>query len=90
MPVNLSIKNVPDGLADALRDRAERNHRSMQGELMAILETALAPPATALGDTAARRDEKEGGGDSAIQGSPGGVRTVEQALSLIREEARPR
>lgn len=89
MPVNLSIKNVPDGLADALRERAERNHRSMQGELMAILETALAPPATALGDTVERRDE-EGGGDTAIQGSPGGVRTVKQALSLIREEARPR
>lgn len=41
MPVNFSIKNVPDPLADALRRRAERNHRSIQGELMAILEEAL-------------------------------------------------
>ena len=43
MPVNLSIKNVPDELADRLRRRAEASHRSMQGELMAILESALTP-----------------------------------------------
>lgn len=43
MPVNLSIKNVPDALAERLRQRAESSHRSMQGELMAILENALAP-----------------------------------------------
>ena len=41
MSVNLSIKNVPDHLADRLRQRAEAAHRSMQGELMAILEAAL-------------------------------------------------
>lgn len=41
MPVNLSIKNVPDHLAERLRRRAEASHRSMQGELMAILEEAL-------------------------------------------------
>ncbi len=40
MPVNLSIKNVPDAVAEALRTRAERNHRSLQGELMVILESA--------------------------------------------------
>jgi len=41
VPVNLSIKNVPDHLAEALRLRAAASHRSMQGELMAILERAL-------------------------------------------------
>ena len=41
MPVNLSIKNVPDELAERLRRRAAASHRSMQGELMAILEEAL-------------------------------------------------
>jgi plasmid stability protein len=40
MAVNLSVKNVPDELAARLRERAERNHRSLQGELMAILEAA--------------------------------------------------
>jgi plasmid stability protein len=34
---------VPDDLARALRARAKRNHRSIQGELMDLLETALRP-----------------------------------------------
>ena len=38
MPVNLSIKSVPDEIAAELRERAKRNHRSLQGELMAIIE----------------------------------------------------
>ena len=41
MTVNLSIKNVPYDLAEKLRHRALKNHRSLQGELMAILEEAL-------------------------------------------------
>lgn len=40
MSVNLSIKGVPEELAERLRRRAERNHRSLQGELMAIVERA--------------------------------------------------
>lgn len=40
MPVNLSIKNVPDEIAKELHERAARNHRSLQGELMAIIEAA--------------------------------------------------
>jgi plasmid stability protein len=45
MPVSLSIKDVPDALARALRRRAERNHRSIQGELLHILETTVRPRA---------------------------------------------
>lgn len=41
MPVTLSIKTVPDSLAERLRVRARRNHRSIQGELMSILEDAV-------------------------------------------------
>jgi plasmid stability protein len=41
MAINLSIKNVPDRLAERLRRRAARSHRSLQGELMAILEQAI-------------------------------------------------
>jgi plasmid stability protein len=51
MDVSLSVKNVPEELADALRERAARNHRSLQGELLHILETAVRPrpfQATAL------------------------------------------
>jgi len=38
MPVSLSVKNVPDEVAARLRLRAKRHHRSIQGELLAILE----------------------------------------------------
>lgn len=41
MPVNLSIKSVPDDLVEKLRKRAEKHHRSLQGELMTILEVSL-------------------------------------------------
>jgi plasmid stability protein len=40
MSVNLSIKNAPDHIVERLRKRAERHHRSLQGELMAIIEAA--------------------------------------------------
>jgi plasmid stability protein len=40
MSVNLSVKNVPEALADRLRRRAERNRRSLQKELLSILEAA--------------------------------------------------
>ncbi len=36
----LSIKDVPEQWAQALRQRAARNHRSLQGELMALIEQA--------------------------------------------------
>ena len=38
---SLSIKEVPEALAERLRHRAARNHRSLQGELMSILTQAL-------------------------------------------------
>ena len=43
MPVNLSIKNAPDEVVRRLRERAERHHRSLQGELLAIIEEAVRP-----------------------------------------------
>ena len=42
---SLSIKNVPEELVERLRARAKGNHRSLQGEIMTILEEAsLKPP----------------------------------------------
>jgi len=36
--LTLSIKNVPKAIADRLKTRAAKHHRSLQGELMAILD----------------------------------------------------
>jgi antitoxin FitA len=41
MSASLSIKNVPDAVVERLRDRAARNRRSLQGELLAIIEQAV-------------------------------------------------
>ena len=41
MPVNISIKNTPDNIVTKLRERAKRHHRSLQGELMVILEDSV-------------------------------------------------
>ena len=40
MPVNLSIKNVPDDVARGLRSRAACNQRLLQEELLEILKQA--------------------------------------------------
>ena len=40
MAINLSVKNVPDAVADGLRSRAARNGRSLQQELLEILRQA--------------------------------------------------
>jgi plasmid stability protein len=42
MSVNFSIKNVPDEIADQIKSRAAKNHRSLQGELMSIIEASVA------------------------------------------------
>jgi plasmid stability protein len=49
MPVTISIKNVPDDLADRLRERAKRHHRSLQGEVMSILEEVEDKPKEVAG-----------------------------------------
>lgn len=36
----LSIKNVPEDLAEKLQEQAKRNHRSLQEELLSIFEEA--------------------------------------------------
>ena len=40
MPVSLSIKNVSDQVVERLRARAARNRRSLQGELLDLIERA--------------------------------------------------
>jgi len=47
MPIDLSIKNAPDHVVQRLRERAERHHRLLQGELMAIIEAAVRDERTA-------------------------------------------
>jgi plasmid stability protein len=50
---NISIKDVPEPWAEALRQRAARNHRSLQGELMSLIEQALSEPSDSHGSAMA-------------------------------------
>ncbi|MFM7625767.1 MAG: FitA-like ribbon-helix-helix domain-containing protein [Gammaproteobacteria bacterium] len=87
MPVNLSIKNVPDDLAQALREQAARNHRSLQGELMSLLVEAVRaggtlwpPPAQR---TRARPLTVEEAAELARGLFPGGT---QRSVDLIRQD----
>lgn len=75
MPVNLSIKNVPDELAERLRRRAERSHRSLQGELMTILTEAAGRSAGRLSVEEARRRVAELG-----------LRSPGESAAMLRED----
>ena len=72
MPVNLSVKNVPDDLVARLRSRAKRHHRSLQGELMTILEQAIAPGKMSLDEV--RQQVKRSG-----------IQTGDESTAWIRE-----
>jgi len=47
--VAFNVRNVPGPVAAALRERARRHGRSLQQELLDILESAAAEPSTGLG-----------------------------------------
>lgn len=86
----LSIKDVPEKWAAALRQRAALNHRSLQGELMAIIEQAAAETSqTAATDSAPTADNAAAGirGNSPeSRRSTRGRKTIEQihAEHLVR------
>ena len=40
----LNIKNFPDDVYQKLRERAEREHRSVSGEVVHLLSEAIEPP----------------------------------------------
>jgi len=69
--VTLSVKNVPKDLAKRLRERAERNHRSLQGELLAILSEA--GHVTTVGELAALVKRI-------------GLKTPSESAAIIRED----
>jgi plasmid stability protein len=89
---NLSIKDVPEALAEALRQRAARNHRSLQGELMAIVEQAANE--SAAEGLAARAGTNPDPGAPRIVGYDRhgwpivrqGWKTVEQVVADLREK----
>jgi plasmid stability protein len=70
---NLSIKNVPEELLVRLRSRAREHHRSLQGELMVILEEALTPRKRSMAELVQRVQER-------------GMHTGDEATMMVRED----
>ena len=87
---NLSIKDVPEAWAETLRQRAARNHRSLQGELMAIIEKAVQDGGGLA--SAPTSSPTRGGGQGTVvgydrQGHPikrYGWKTIEQISADLR------
>ena len=78
MPLNLSIKNAPDDVVQRLRERAERHHRSLQGELMAIIEAAV------------REDRPARPADILTQVRQLGLQTPSEATMIVRADRNAR
>ena len=70
--MNLSIKDVPDNIVEQLHERARAHHRSLQGELRALLEEALATQRLTVEDAYRQ-----------IVGL--GLQTPDEATAIIRE-----
>lgn len=77
MTVNLSIKNVPEEKVELLKQRAKTNHRSLQGELRAIIDQAT------LGAAAQRAITLD---ELAENGRRLGLRTPSESVKMIRED----
>jgi plasmid stability protein len=69
---SLSIKNIPEEMMARLRERARGHHRSLQGELIAILEEAAAPTTISLDRVRLRVKEL-------------GISTGDESTTWIRE-----
>lgn len=88
---NLSIKDVPEAWAQALRERAARNHRSLQGELMALIQGAVTPEASEPSTAGApanpnQRSTMAGFDRFGRQIVRRGWKTVEQIAGELREK----
>ena len=70
---SVSVKNVPEELMERLRARAKQHHRSLQGEMLAILEEAARPKKLTVAEARRRLDELD-------------FRTPDQATQWIRED----
>ena len=42
MATNFTVKNIPEDVYEKLKARAERNHRSINGEIISVLAAATA------------------------------------------------
>ena len=74
MATNLSIKNVPDKLVERLRRRAKAHHRSLQGELLSVIEDSVRDEQVLTAGAVLTRIRRSG------------LRTPAESVSMIRKD----
>ncbi len=74
MAVSFSIKNVPDHMAEQIRVRAAKNHRSLQGELLVILQESIS------------RERILKPSDVLVELRRIGLKTPSEAVRFVRED----
>ena len=77
MGVNISIKNVPADKVERLKMRAKLHHRSLQGELLALIDDAI-------GAAPQRRTMTIE--ELAENARKIGLRTPDESVQMIRED----
>jgi len=78
---NVNVKNLPKDLHRRLKDRAKRNHRSLNSELIACLQEAVMPRRIDP-DEAAERIR-------ALRGRFRGPPLTDKEIARLKSEGRP-
>lgn len=55
--MNYTVKNIPDAIYEKIKARAHRHHRSINGEIIAILGEVVTPQRVSVEEFLARADE---------------------------------
>lgn len=81
MPVNITLKNIPDDIYARLKTSAQEHRRSLNSEAIVCLETALLPTRT----TAPERLEYA----RRLRADLGGATFVADDIDALKREGRP-
>jgi antitoxin FitA len=80
MPTNFTLKNIPEDLYQKVKESADRNQRSVNGEIISILAAAINPRRVPVDTILARA--------RALRGRTRGLLT-EELLGRVKREGRP-
>ena len=81
MPTTLTLKNIPDDLYASLKRSAEVHRRSLNGEAIVCLESALQPGKMATGERLARA--------RALRGALVPAKFRAREIDALKREGRP-
>jgi antitoxin FitA len=81
MPISVTVKNIPESLYEQLRLSAQTHHRSLNGEIIACLESLLSPTQVSVQERLARARE--------LRNSLGAVQFSAEDIDALKNQGRP-